>query len=165
MDAQAIDIGKSGIAQPSPPYAVRWRWSLLLFLGIVAAGAFNTAILADEVRVAAIQGFHALPTCQGCTPTYPEPYALFLIATFACVLAVFAAIPAIIVIALLGRRVGLRPSAISATALLATLLVASVAARLVTWSLGWAGASEPGATLASVVIGPTIEERAKAAGS
>ena len=164
MDAQAIDIGKSGSAQPSPPYAVRWRWSLLLFLGIVAAGAFNTAILADEVRVAAIQGFHALPSCQGCTPTYPEPYAFFLIATFACVLAVFAAIPAIIVIGLLGRRVGLRPSAISATALLATLLVASVAARLVTWSLGWAGASEPGATLASVVIGPTIEETAKAAG-
>ena len=130
----------------SRSYAVRWRWSLIIFLGVVAAVAFNTAILADEVRVAAIEGFHALPSCRGCTPTYPEPFAIFLIATFACVLAVVAAIPAIVVIGLLGRRVGLRPSAISATALLATLLVASVGARVVTWSSAWLGASEPGAT-------------------
>ena len=141
---------------------MRWRWSVIIFLGVVAAVAFNTAILADEIRVAAIEGFHALPSCQGCIPTYPEPSAIFLVATFACVLAVIAAIPAIVVIGLLGRRVGLRPSAISATALLATLLVASVAARLVTWSSAWLGASEPGATLSSVVIGPAIEETAKA---
>ena len=57
MDAQAIDIGESGSPQPSRSYAVRWRWSLIIFLGVVAAVAFNTAILADEVRVAAIQGF------------------------------------------------------------------------------------------------------------
>lgn len=164
MDAQAIDIGESGSRQPSRSYAVRWRWSLIIFLGVVAAVAFNTAILADEVRVAAIEGFHALPSCRGCTPTYPEPFAIFLIATFACVLAVVAAIPAIVVIGLLGRRVGLRPSAISATALLATLLVASVGARVVTWSSAWLGASEPGATVSSVVIGPAIEETAKASG-
>ena len=100
----------------------------------------------------------------GVHPNLPRAIAIFLIATFACVLAVFAAIPAIVVIGLLGRRVGLRPSAISATALLATLLVASVGARLVTWSSAWLGASEPGATVSSVVIGPAIEETAKASG-
>ena len=149
VDAQAIDIGEPGDMQPSRPdtarsFSVPWGWSLLLFLGVVASVAFNTAIMADEVRVHAIEGFRALPSCRGCAPSYTEPIAFFVIATFAFGLALIAAIPAIVVIGLLGRRASLRLSAISATALLAGLLVASIATRLVTWSAGWFETGEPG---------------------
>lgn len=163
MDAQAMEKGEPSAWRSSPPFAVRWRWSVLLLIGLLALAGVNGAILAEEVRVRAIETFVPLPICRSCTPEYPSPVGLMFTAAFAIVLATIAASPAIVVLVLLGRRVGVRPSALTATALLAGVLALSVAARLVTWTSRALDAGEPGAMIAGSVVGPTIEEAVKAA--
>jgi RsiW-degrading membrane proteinase PrsW (M82 family) len=164
VEAQAFDTAEpsnTSASRASRAFGVPWRWSLLLFLGLITVVGVNAAILADEVRTQRLSDFHAPPGCPGCRPVYAEPSELMWAAAFAIALATVASIPALAVVGWLGRRVGVRPSAIAATALLAGVLMSGVAVRLVTWSSRWL-ADGAGATLASVVVGPTIEEVAKA---
>ena len=162
MDAQAIGIGELGVSRSSRPFTVRWRWCLLLFVSVMAAVVFNAANLADEVRLERLANFTPLPGCRSCRPVGLEPSELIRAAMFAIALATIAAIPAITVICLLGRRVGVRPSAIAAAALLGGLLMFTVATRLVSWTLSSLG-DELGAVMATVVVVPMIEEATKAA--
>ena len=172
MDAQAAEISEpvgavSAEALPrgdgDAPLALRWRWIALLALTAIAVVVVNAAELADGARAFAIEHFRAAPSCRLCKPTYPSVISLLFTASFAIVLATALAIPGIAVLIALGRRANTRPSALLGVGMASVVIMASVTGRLVGIASGTFDAPDQGLELASVLIGPALEETSKAA--
>jgi len=51
VDAQAIQIGEPTVSGVSRRFAVPWRWSLVLFVALIAVMGVNAAIFSRELRV------------------------------------------------------------------------------------------------------------------